>query len=142
MKPITFKIFAGTAAILGIVLGYLDRKFAPTYLVTSDSPAYPEWLGSFAWWIASGAAIAYFVADIVEHAQQGRAERSQVTSSGSLLRKSESVAEILSDDITRASGSGKLLKESLQGNEENRPNKAPEPTPGAVTPRASEGDTK
>ncbi len=42
----TLKIAAATASVIGILLGFFERWFSPTVLVTEDSPSYPEWLGA------------------------------------------------------------------------------------------------
>ena len=38
------KIVAAVVTIVGLLLGFLERYFAPTRLITEDSPNYPDWL--------------------------------------------------------------------------------------------------
>ncbi len=59
------KIIAATAAIIGIILAFSERWYAPHVLVTEASPNYPELLRWVGWLLASGGAILYIFLDFV-----------------------------------------------------------------------------
>lgn len=62
------KIAAGTATVIGIVLGLLDRVFAPHALLAESSPDYPAWLGWLGFIVASVAALSYIIVDLAGRA--------------------------------------------------------------------------
>jgi hypothetical protein len=59
------KIVAGTLVIIGIVLSFFERRYAPQTMVGEGSPNYPDWLSSIGWWLPSTAAIVYILIDIL-----------------------------------------------------------------------------
>ncbi len=63
--PSPFKLVAAFATILGLILGFLERKYAPNFRVTSDSPRYPRWLAWLGWTLAAVGAIAYIPVDFI-----------------------------------------------------------------------------
>jgi uncharacterized protein involved in cysteine biosynthesis len=60
---ITFKVVAAVVTIIGLVLGFFERRFAPKALVTEDSPNYPDWLAWIGWIMAALGALVYIAID-------------------------------------------------------------------------------
>jgi hypothetical protein len=46
---LAIKIIAAVVTIIGLLLGFLERYFAPSALITEDSPNYPDWLAWLGW---------------------------------------------------------------------------------------------
>ena len=61
----SLKIVAGTLVIIGIILSFFERRYAPQTIVGKGSPNYPDWLGSIGWRLPSTAAIVYILIDIL-----------------------------------------------------------------------------
>jgi hypothetical protein len=59
----TFKVVAAAATIIGLLLGFFERRFSPKAIVTEDSPRYPEWLGWLGWIMAAVGVVAYIAID-------------------------------------------------------------------------------
>lgn len=59
----TFKIIAACATVLGLLLGFFERRYAPTAIITEDSPRYPEWLAWGGWILAAIGALEYIAID-------------------------------------------------------------------------------
>lgn len=57
------KIVAAVVTIIGLLLGFLERYFAPTHLITEDSPNYPDWLAWFGWALTALGVLAYIAID-------------------------------------------------------------------------------
>jgi len=68
MKDV-IKAVAGTLLAVGIVISFLERKYAPNAVVTEDSPNFPSWIGWIGWigWgIAAGATLVYVGIDVFD----------------------------------------------------------------------------
>lgn len=59
----TFKIVAACATMLGLLLGFFERRYAPKSIVAEDSPEYPDWLAWLGWILAAVGALAYIGID-------------------------------------------------------------------------------
>lgn len=59
----TLKFIAATATVIGLLLGFLERRYAPTTIVTEDSPSYPVWLAWLGWIVAAAGSIGYIIVD-------------------------------------------------------------------------------
>lgn len=59
------KIVAATTTVIGLILGFLERFFAPTVRVTEDSPNYPGWLAWIGWIVTALGAVAYIAIDFI-----------------------------------------------------------------------------
>jgi hypothetical protein len=59
------KIVAATTAVIGLILGFLERFFAPTAIVTENSPNYPGWLAWIGWIVTALGAVAYIAIDLI-----------------------------------------------------------------------------
>jgi hypothetical protein len=59
------KIVAASVTLLGLILGFLERRYAPKTIVTEDSPNYPEWLAWLGWTLAGVGALAYVAIDLL-----------------------------------------------------------------------------
>lgn len=57
------KLVAAIATLVGLLLGFLERYFAPNVRVTEDSPAYPKWLAWLGWGLAAIGALGYIALD-------------------------------------------------------------------------------
>jgi hypothetical protein len=58
------KIVAATLVIVGVVVGFVDMKYAPHHLLLESSPDRPWWLSTWLGWaVTSAAAILYIVLD-------------------------------------------------------------------------------
>jgi uncharacterized protein involved in cysteine biosynthesis len=60
---LALKIVAAVVTIIGLLLGFLERRFAPTVRVTEDSPNYPDWLAWLGWILAALGVLAYIAID-------------------------------------------------------------------------------
>ena len=60
---ITFKVVAAVATIIGLLLGFLERRFAPKVILMENSPNYPDWLAWLGWIMAALGALAYIAID-------------------------------------------------------------------------------
>jgi hypothetical protein len=64
MRPLlALKIVAAAVTVIGLLFGFLERYFAPTVIVTEDSPNYPDWLKWFGWILTALGALAYVTID-------------------------------------------------------------------------------
>ena len=59
------KIIAASVTIIGLLLGFLERRYAPHVRVTEDSPRYPAWLAWLGWTLAAVGALGYIVLDFL-----------------------------------------------------------------------------
>lgn len=59
------KAIAGTALVVALVIGFLERWFTPNYLVTEDSREIPPWIGWLGWILAALGTITYVAIDFV-----------------------------------------------------------------------------
>ena len=60
------KIVTATVVIVGIVVSFFDRWYAPNALLLESSPNRPWWLGWLMWVLASVPAILYLLLDYLE----------------------------------------------------------------------------
>jgi protein-S-isoprenylcysteine O-methyltransferase Ste14 len=60
----TAKVIFGTLVVVGLVINFFERWFAPHMLLVESSPNFPAWLGWTGWVVAALAAVGYFVIDI------------------------------------------------------------------------------
>jgi uncharacterized membrane protein len=60
---LTLKVVAAVAAIIALLLGFLERYFAPKAIVTEDSPDYPDWLAWLGWIVAALGILTYIAID-------------------------------------------------------------------------------
>lgn len=60
----TAKVIFGTLVVVGLVINFFERWFAPQTLLLESSPNFPAWLGWTAWVVAALAAVGYFVIEI------------------------------------------------------------------------------
>jgi hypothetical protein len=67
----SFKVAAGTVAIVGLIFAFIEKKFSPEYIVT-DKPFAPEWLGWAAWILTALGTLAYVLIDFLEWRSKGR----------------------------------------------------------------------
>ena len=64
MKSLTaLKIIAAVVTLIGLLLGFLERYFAPTRIITENSPNYPDWLAWFGWSLTAFGVLAYVAID-------------------------------------------------------------------------------
>jgi uncharacterized protein involved in cysteine biosynthesis len=56
---LALKVVAAVVTIIGLLFGFLERYFAPTTLVTEDSPNYPDWLAWLGWILTTLGVLAY-----------------------------------------------------------------------------------
>jgi hypothetical protein len=71
------KIVAATIVIMGVVVGYLDMRYAPHGLLLEDSPDRPFWLAPWLGWaVTSASAVLYIVLDYLESKSRAPARRS------------------------------------------------------------------
>lgn len=68
----TIKVASGTALVLGLIFGFVERWYAPTVLAIQGSTILPAWVGWLGWLLVAGAAIVYFVVDILEWRERRR----------------------------------------------------------------------
>ena len=61
----TLKIIAATTTVIGLIFGFLERYFAPTHIITEDSPEYPAWLAWTGWIVTALGAVAYIAIDFI-----------------------------------------------------------------------------
>ena len=66
------KVASGTVLVVGLILGFIEHWYAPDLIVSEGSVILPSWIGWSGWWLAAGAAIAYFVMDILEWRERRR----------------------------------------------------------------------
>jgi len=65
------KIIAAVVVIAGVIVGYLEMKYAPHGLLLESSPDRPSWLpGWLGWAVASASAILYILLDYLESKSQ------------------------------------------------------------------------
>ena len=57
------KIIAAVVTIIGLLLGFLERYFAPSVRITEDSPNYPAWLAWLGWILTALGILAYVAID-------------------------------------------------------------------------------
>jgi hypothetical protein len=62
----TLKIVAATVVVVGIVVSFLDRWYAPHALLLESSPRRPWWLAWLGWFLTSIPAVLYIVLDYLE----------------------------------------------------------------------------
>jgi hypothetical protein len=60
------KIVTATVVIVGIVVSFLDRWYAPHSLLLQSSPNRPWWLAWLVWVLTSVPAILYILLDYLE----------------------------------------------------------------------------
>ena len=60
------KTVAAVVVVVGIVVGYVNQKFAPHALLLESSPGRPTWLPWLGWALTSLASLAYIAADYFE----------------------------------------------------------------------------
>ena len=61
------KIVAATIVIVGVIVGFLEMRYAPHGLLLESSPDRPAWLpGWLGWAVASASAILYIVLDYLQ----------------------------------------------------------------------------
>ena len=61
---ITLKIITGTLVVVGIVVGFIEFRYAPHRLLLESSPDRPWWLPArIGWLLTSVTAILYLVLD-------------------------------------------------------------------------------
>jgi uncharacterized protein involved in cysteine biosynthesis len=64
MRPLlALKIVAAAVTVIGLLFAFLERYFAPTVIVTENSPNYPDWLKWFGWILTALGALAYVTID-------------------------------------------------------------------------------
>ena len=56
---LALKIVAAVVTIIGLLLGFLERYFAPSALITEDSTDYPDWLAWLGWILTALGILAY-----------------------------------------------------------------------------------
>ena len=66
----SIKLIAGTLIIVSLVIGFLEKWYAPHMIVLESSPDFPNWLGWAGWIIAASAALTYIGLDVFEHLKQ------------------------------------------------------------------------
>ncbi len=59
------KVVAGTALVIALIIGFLERWFRPSYLMLEDSRSFPSWIGWFGWGLAALATLTYVLVDFV-----------------------------------------------------------------------------
>lgn len=57
------KIIAAVATIIGLLFGFLERYFKPSYLLLESSRNYPPWLAWLGWILTALGALAYIAID-------------------------------------------------------------------------------
>ena len=60
-----FKLIAAIATVVGLLLGFLERRYAPHVRVTEDSPEYPAFLAWLGWSLAAVGALGYIALDFL-----------------------------------------------------------------------------
>jgi hypothetical protein len=60
------KIIAGTLLFVGLIFGFIERRYAPNAIVTDDSTILPAWVGWSGWILSALATVAYVLMDILE----------------------------------------------------------------------------
>jgi hypothetical protein len=63
---LAIKVAAGTIILVGLVFGYIERRYAPTAIVTESSTILPSWVGWVGWILAAVGSVAYVLMDIIE----------------------------------------------------------------------------
>jgi hypothetical protein len=64
MIPIVaLKIVAAVVTIIGLVFGFLERYFKPSYLLLQSSANYPPWLAWLGWILTMLGVLAYIAID-------------------------------------------------------------------------------
>jgi hypothetical protein len=60
----SLKIITGTLVVVGIVVGFIELRYAPHVLLLQSSPDRPRWLPKgIGWLLTSATAILYIVLD-------------------------------------------------------------------------------
>jgi len=71
---IAIKLVAGAVIVIGLIFGFIERFYAPTYLGT-QAPHAPGWVGWWGWIPLAVGSLAYFAADISECLAKRRQHR-------------------------------------------------------------------
>ncbi len=64
---LTLKIIAATVTLIGIIIGFLELRYAPHHLLLESSPKYPNWAKWLRWAITAIAPIVYIAVDFLDH---------------------------------------------------------------------------
>lgn len=59
------KAVCGTLVVVGLLINFFERKYAPHTLLLESSPNFPSWLGWAGWVVALSAAVGYFIVDVI-----------------------------------------------------------------------------
>jgi hypothetical protein len=59
------KVIAGTALVVALILGLIERCFRPSYLTLEESRQAPTWVPWFAWGLTALATGAYVLVDVL-----------------------------------------------------------------------------
>jgi hypothetical protein len=62
----TVKVIAGTLLVISLVIGFLERWYAPHVLLLESSPGFPRWIGWLGLFLAVLGTVAYVGVDFVE----------------------------------------------------------------------------
>ena len=66
MKNRDWKIVAGTATVIGIIISILEAVYSPVYIVDADSPNFPGWIGWVRLLMTSLAPLVYIAIDFFD----------------------------------------------------------------------------
>lgn len=59
------KAVCGTLVVVGLLINFFERKYAPHALLLESSPNFPAWLGWAGWVVALLASVGYFLIDVI-----------------------------------------------------------------------------
>jgi hypothetical protein len=60
------KVAAGTIVLVGLVFGFIERRYAPITIVTQGSTILPPWVGWSGWILAAAGSAVYALMDVIE----------------------------------------------------------------------------
>ena len=63
---LAIKVAAGTISLVGVIFSFIERRYAPTYLIVESSSTVPDWVGWASWALATVGLVTYVLVDVAE----------------------------------------------------------------------------
>ena len=57
------KVISGTVLVIAVIIGFFERWYPPSYILTEASNGFPEWVGWLEWGLATVATLTYISVD-------------------------------------------------------------------------------